>query len=69
MATGNMRPIGIGGAGLVFAVAGVIFLIADKIAIGIVMFAMAVVFVAVGVAAARKAPPPDDRTETRTPAP
>ncbi|MGH7200120.1 MAG: hypothetical protein ACREJB_05910, partial [Planctomycetaceae bacterium] len=56
------------GIGIVFTMAGLVFLIAGHTAVGILNVGVGVVFIAVGVAAARKAASPSDSTETQPPA-
>ena len=62
MATGGMRPIGIGAVGLVLAVTGLVFLSAGHTAVGISNLGFGLVFFIVGLAVARKSAAPRDGT-------
>jgi hypothetical protein len=68
MAAASKRGIGISIVGCVFAMAGLVFVIADHAAIGIAIAGMGVVFIAVGAAAVRKAASPKDSTGIQPPA-
>jgi len=55
----SKRGIGIGIVGFTFVVLGFIFLVVGKAAIGLPILGVGLVFIVAGVAAARKAPPPN----------
>ena len=60
MAANNRHGTGLRIAGFVFAMTGLVFMLSGDTAIGITAIAMGVVFIAVGGATARKAPPSAD---------
>jgi hypothetical protein len=64
MAAGSKSGIGTAFVmvGLALVMLGLVFLIAGKFPVGITNIGSGVVFIAVGVAAARKAASPDDNT-------
>jgi hypothetical protein len=67
MAAGSKRGIGISIVGFVFGMFGLVLVTTGNLPIGIVMAAMGMIFIVVGVAAARKATPSNDSTGTQPP--
>ena len=63
MAANSKRRTGLSIVGFVFAMLGFVFLATGHTASGITMMAVGVVFIAAGKAAARKAPPPEQKGE------
>ncbi len=59
MAARRKRGMGLSLLGLALAIFGLIFLIKGNLPIGLTNMGAGVVFIAIGLAAARKAPPPE----------